>query len=134
MSIHQSEVEVLKKRSLEFLEEARMALGRGAYDVACFLAEQALQLFLKSALLKVAGDYPRAGVRRLLGELSRILKSREIMEFVRANRARLSALEDAYMMARYFVKEYDEEDAKDMVELAWEAMKLVGRVVGLELH
>ena len=69
-----------------------------------------------------------------MGELSRILKSREIMEFVRANRARLSALEDAYMMARYFVKEYDEEDAKDMVELAWEAMKLVGGVVGLELH
>ncbi len=48
MSIHRVEIEVLKNRSLRFLEEAKFALERKYYDVACFLAEQSLQLYLKS--------------------------------------------------------------------------------------
>jgi len=133
MSIHKSEVEVLKRRSLEFLEESRVALRRGSYDVACFLAEQSLQLYLKHSLLKIVGDYPRThSIRRLLGELNKVLKFKELEEFIRANRARLSALEDAYLMARYFIKEYSKEDAKDMVELVEETLKIIDEAMGEE--
>ncbi len=131
MSIHRVEIEVLKKRSLRFLEEAKFALERKSYDVACFLAEQPLQLYLKSVLLEIVGDYPRThSIRRLLGELVKVLKSSELEGFIRENRVRLSALEDAYLMARYFVKEYSGEDAEDMVELVRETISVVDKAVG----
>lgn len=125
-SPRREEAELLRRRALDFLEQARLALSRGSYDVACFLAEQALQLYLKHVLLEVAGDYPRThSVRALLGEVARALGSRGLEEFVRANRARLSALEDAYLMARYFVKHYEKEDAEDMLRLVEEALEAV---------
>ncbi|OYT50974.1 MAG: DNA-binding protein [Desulfurococcales archaeon ex4484_204] len=131
MSAHRSEVEVLRRRSLGFLDGARAALERGSYDIACFLAEQSLQLYLKSILLEVVGDYPRTySVRRLLGELRDVLGSKVLRDFIKANRARLSNLEDAYLMARYFVKKYVKEDAEDMVKLVEEVMRVVGEEVG----
>ena len=131
MSVHGFEADVLRRRSLGFLEQARVALERSLYDVACFLAEQALQLYLKHALLRVVGDYPRThSLRRLLGELGRAVDSRMLEEFVRANRIRLSVLEDAYLMARYFVKEYGREDAEDMVKLAGEAISIIEEILG----
>jgi len=131
MSIHRSEAEILRKRALEFLEEAQIALGRGSYDLACFLSEQALQLYLKYVLLMIVGDYPRThSIRKLLGEIARILSSKELEGFIKANRARLIALEDAYIMARYFTSEYGREDAEDMVKLVKETMNLVNKLVG----
>ncbi len=131
VSAHKLEVEVLRKRTLEFLEEAQIALERGSYDLACFLSEQALQLYLKSTLLMIIGDYPRTpSMRRLLGELNRIMVSKELEDFIKANRARLIALEDAYLMARYFTSEYSREDAEDMVKLAKETIDIVNKVVG----
>ncbi|MCX8204915.1 MAG: HEPN domain-containing protein [Candidatus Nezhaarchaeota archaeon] len=120
------EVEVLKKRSRMFLEESRSSLDKGFYDVACFLAEQALQLYLKATLLELVGDYPRThSVRQLLGELNRHLRAGELEKFASENRARMLALEDAYLMARYFTREYEREDALDMVELVDKLLKLI---------
>jgi len=131
MSLHRAEVELLKKRSKEFLEEAKIALERGSYDVACFLAEQSLQLYLKSVLLKLVGDYPRThSIRRLLGEIVRITDNVEIKEYARENRIRLSNLEDAYLMARYFIKEYLREDAADMIKTAEETMERIRDIIG----
>ncbi len=48
---------------------------------------------------------------------------------MRVNRLRLSILEDAYLMARYFIKEYGEEDAEDMIKLVEEVMNIVNKVV-----
>ncbi|MEM2852856.1 MAG: HEPN domain-containing protein, partial [Ignisphaera sp.] len=76
------------------------------------LAEQSLQLYLKAILLKLVGDYPRThSIRRLLGELGRVLNSEALETFINANRARVLALEDAYLIARYSAKEYEKEDA-----------------------
>jgi len=86
---------------------------------------------LKSVLLMLVGDCPRTNsARRLLGGLNKILGSRELEEFIKANRARLIALEDKYLMARYFVSEYSREDAEDMLKLANEAINLVNKLVG----
>ncbi len=128
------EVRLLKRRALDFLEEAKIALRRGSYDIACFLAEQALQLYLKFILLKIVGDYLRThSIKRLLGEIARLTNSSELRNFMRVNRARISALEDAYLMARYFIKEYDEDDADDMIKLVEEIINLVNKIVGEEL-
>lgn len=114
-----------------FLEGARHAVATGYYDLACFLAEQSLQLYLKALLLELVGDYPRThSIRHLLGELNRILRSRELEDFVAANRARLLALEDAYLMSRYYVRSYGREDAEDMVKLVEETISLLEKILG----
>lgn len=130
-SMHRLEVELLKKRSSEFLEESKLAVQRGFYDTACFLAEQSLQLYLKAILLKLVGDYPRThSIRRLLGELGRVLNSEALETFINANRARILALEDAYLIARYFVKEYEREDAMEMIRVVEEVVNLVRKILG----
>lgn len=123
------EYRVMLRRARWFLEEAVDALGKGRYDLACFLAEQAVQLRVKAALYRLAGDYPRIHqLRMLLGELSRVAGGEceeRVREFIRARRAELSELEDAYLMARYSVKLYGPEDAQAMISLAREVWKLV---------
>ncbi|HDI31634.1 MAG TPA: HEPN domain-containing protein [Thermofilum sp.] len=127
------EYKVLIRRSHEFLTEAEEALRSNRYDLACFFAEQAVQLFLKATLLKLVGDYPRTHyVRVLISKLVEVLpedRARVIKNFVRDNRARLSELEDAYLMSRYTVKVYSRSDSRDMVDLAKEVMDLIRRVV-----
>ncbi|MEM2363584.1 MAG: HEPN domain-containing protein [Candidatus Nezhaarchaeales archaeon] len=131
--MHKLEVEVLKKRSSMFLELSKHALSRDFYDLACFLAEQSLQLFLKSLLLELIGDYPRThSVRQLMSELSRVLKSCELDELVAASRVRLLALEDAYLMSRYYVREYEKEDAEDMIKLVEELLSKIKKILGAD--
>ncbi len=42
----------------EFLEEAKDDLGRGRFWLACFHAQQAVELFLKGVLISRVGTYP----------------------------------------------------------------------------
>jgi len=130
---HVEEYEILDKRAREFLAEAKEALERGRYDLACFFAEQAAQLYLKAILLKLAGEYPRTyQIRTLLSRLAELLpdeKRRQIVEFMRSNRARLSELEDVYIMARYSTKSYTREDAEDLVRLVVDIINMVEELV-----
>lgn len=106
------------ERARSFLERAEDALEEDVYDVAVFLADIAVQLYLKSVLMKLVGDYPRPhSTRLLLAEISKHMKTGEISEFVKAHRARITALEDAYMAARYSVRPFEREDAEDAVRL-----------------
>jgi len=131
---HSSEYEVMVNRSKGFLRLAESALSNGLYDLACFLAEQAVQLYIKAQLLRLAGDYPRTHhIRQLMARLLEILPSNRrnvLQEYLKENRARLSELEDAYTMSRYTTKPYTREDAKDSVEFAREIMSKVERVTG----
>lgn len=62
------EYETLTRRAAAFWRHALEALDRGEYDLACFLAEQAVQLKIKALLVRVAGYTPRGhGLRELLG-------------------------------------------------------------------
>jgi HEPN domain-containing protein len=131
-SPHRREVEILRGRAYDFLEGAREALMRGRCDLSCFLSEQAAQLYLKSTLLELVGDYPRVHhIRALLSEVLREKPSKELEAFIRDNRARLSSLEDAYAMARYTTKMYAREDAEDMIKLAEEVISVVKKVLSL---
>ena len=112
------EVELMKKRALAFLEVAKYSLNRGDYDVAAFNAEQAAQLYLKSTLLELIGDFPRThSIIFLLRELRRI-NEREVDEFIQENKRGLHNLEDAYLTSRYFYKIFDKEDGEYLISLA----------------
>jgi len=130
-SSHMDEVEALRRRAGEFLDLAREAIGKGAYDVSCFLSEQAVQMRLKSMLLEYVGDYPRIhNIRALLVE---VMKSREndiLKKFMKKNRIRIVALEDAYIISRYTPTKYTKEDAEDFVRLVDEIMSLMNGTMG----
>jgi len=122
------EVSILRRRSEEFLRQAEISLRSGAYDAALFLAEISLQLYLKSILLEAVGDYPRThSIRALLSEISKHLGRKDLEDFMRVNRARLIALEDAYFTARYSINLFTQEDAEDAIKLVKEVLELVGK-------
>ena len=52
-------VNKLLKKSSMFLESAEANLKRGLYDIVCFEADQAVQLFIKANVLKLSGFMPK---------------------------------------------------------------------------
>ncbi len=128
------EYRLLLRRSTMFLEEAREAYRAKRYDVAVFLAEQALQLYLKAQLLRVLGDYPRThSIRQLLTLLSKSLgreAEERVARFIREERPRLSELEDVYVASRYMLRTYTEEDAKDILFTVERVIRFVEELLG----
>ena len=129
MSRGVDEYRLLLRRSRMMIEEAREALEKGRYDVAVFLAEQGLQLYLKAQLYRVLGDYPRTpSVRQLLALLARALgpgAESRVRRFSREKRPFLSELEDVYIAARYMLRVYTEEDARDIIGFVEEVIGFV---------
>ena len=121
-------------RSRMFLEEARDAYAKQRYDLAVFLAEQGLQLYLKAQLLRVLGDYPRThSIRQLLAMLSRALggeAERVVADFMRRERSCLSELEDVYIASRYTLRVYTREDAEDILSTVERVIALVEELLG----
>ncbi len=133
MARRKEEYETLKRRAADFYEEAKAALEAGRYDLACFLAEQSAQLYLKSALLRVVGDYSRTHrLRQLLSELERSTASEKLKRFAEEYNAHLSSLEDAYVMARYTTKHYTLRDAEESIRLVEALLRMVEEEVGSE--
>lgn len=90
-----------------FLESAKGNLTRKLYDVACFEADQATQLFLKAYVLKFTGLVPRThSLRTLLGHLASVpnVDKDVIHKFVTEHRSDLIMLEDAYLDPAILVK------------------------------
>ncbi|MEM0225858.1 MAG: HEPN domain-containing protein [Thermofilaceae archaeon] len=125
-------VEILRRRSLLFRDYAAEALQRGHYDLAAFYAEQALQLRLKSLLLRILGYVPRIhSVRELLGLLYRALRElgREesasaLSRFSEDRREALRALDEAYTASRCLPKVYEAADAEKLLAAVGEAFEL----------
>jgi HEPN domain-containing protein len=109
------------------LESAKRSLGYGDYDIAAFMAEQAAQLFLKSVVLEVSGEVPRThSIRQLFNALKLVLgKHEDIDRFVARNRSLLIRLEDAYINSRYVLREYEREEAEELVVFAEEVLRFV---------
>ena len=125
-------VNVLLKKSAMFLNSAKGNITRKLYDVACFEADQAAELFLKAHILKFTGTIPRThSIRTLLGHLTTVPKidKKTINKFASERRSDLIMLEDAYLRSRYFGEEYNKQDAQKCVEIAEKVIELVRRVV-----
>jgi len=100
--------DVLRRRAASMLEGARWRLERGEYDLACFEAGEAAQLYLKYLLLKLCGATPR--VHRLSEPLSRLYSAlregfeglaEEVADFASTRRRSLRFLEESYFRGRY---------------------------------
>jgi HEPN domain-containing protein len=121
-------VNKLLKKAAMFLKSAKANYKKGLYDVACFEADQAVQLFVKAHVLKLSGSVPRThGLRALLGYLASApnVNPEAIREFVAKNRSNLIMLEDAYIRSRYLGEEYNKEDTKRCLEIAEKVFELV---------
>jgi HEPN domain-containing protein len=115
-----------------FLNSAKGNITRKLYDVACFEADQAVELFLKAYILKFTGTIPRThGIRTLLGHLISVPKidKKTINKFASERRSDLIMLEDAYLRSRYSGEAYNRQDARKCIEVAEEVIELVKRVV-----
>ncbi|AEC52251.1 hypothetical protein PNA2_1336 [Pyrococcus sp. NA2] len=128
--MHYDEVEVLLRRSKDYRSLANVAFKEGKFDVAIFLAEQALQLYLKAILIKYADLRLKThSIRELLVNIGKVFEAEEkVAEFIKSNRTLLRELEDAYIDARYEPKQYSREDAEDLIEFV---VKVIGFVEGL---
>jgi len=121
----------LRDRALRMLEVAKKSLTDGSYDIAAFMSEQASQLYIKSVVLELTGETLRShSLRQLLRSLRDLVPQGErIEEFIRQHRGLLVRLEDAYIVSRYVVREYEEDEAEELVKFAEE---LIGFVRGLQ--
>ena len=123
-----------------FLQEAVEDLEKGFYDLAAFHAEQALQLFLKSMLVRISGEEIRGHeVRELLATLAFSLETEgfkeiaeEMSKLAKRYRKLLVGLEEAYYEARYKPYPYTKEEAEELVEgaraIIAELKKLEGKL------
>lgn len=125
--MHYEEVEVLLRRSGDYMELANSAFEEEKYDVAIFLAEQALQFCLKAMLIKYTDLRLRThSVRELLATLGKVLKAEEkVADFIRSHRSLLRELEDAYIGTRYEPRLYYREDAEELMEFVREVVDFV---------
>ena len=124
----------LKRRALAFLEAAGASRDS---DVRAFLAEQAMQLYVKAVLLELFGEEARThSVRELLGLLARLLEragyageALEVRELAARERALLIEAEEACVSARYGLG-VDEETAARLLDLAGRLIELLEGVAG----
>jgi len=125
-------VSLLRDRSLRMLDSAKRSLVNGDYDIAAFMADQAVQLYLKFVILELTGEVPRVhAVRQLMGVLKDLWgKPNLVDDFVRENRSLLIRLEEAYISSRYMPREYDRDEAEELVSFAEKAIEFVKSVKG----
>jgi len=129
-------VERLKARAWRLLDDAQSDFREGFYDVACFHAEQAAQLFVKAIILELFGrEYAGHGLRELVGYTSRLLRdagymdlAEKVSEHVRQSRSSLIDLENAYIDARYGEVDYDAEAAGRLLDGARTLIRLLEEV------
>ena len=124
-------VKALVKRGKNFLKSASENAKRGFYDVACFEADQAIQLMLKAYILKLGGGIPKThSIRRLLVELAKLAgKEAEVKAFISKNRSNLLMLEESYLKTRYSIESYEVSDARLCLAIARKTIKFVGGIL-----
>ena len=126
------EVGLLRDRSLRMLRSARRGLVDGDHDIAAFMADQAVQLYLKSVILELTGEVPRVhAVRQLMHLLKDLLsKPTPVDDFVWDNRSLLIRLEEAYISSRYMPREYERDEAVELIDFAEKAIGFVKSLKG----
>jgi len=126
--MRREEVERLFLRSRKFRDASEFHASRGDFDLAVFNLEQSLQLFLKAKLLGLGVDFPKIqGLRRLfrlIGEVSG--RVGDFLRFEAEHALEFASLEDAYVTARYFPREFSREEAERLRKFVDEVERFVG--------
>lgn len=126
------EVNLIRNRALRMLNSAKKNLNDGDYDIAAFMADQAVQLYLKPGILELTGEMPRTHAVRQLFTIIRAFsaKPNDVDVFASRNRSLLIRLEDTYISSRYLPREYEREEAEELVLFAEEVVKFVKHLRG----
>jgi len=110
------EKEILIKRGKEFQILAERMLNEANYNLAVFFIEQSLQFYLKYILFNTLGYFPRThSISRLFSELMRI--DNEFKNFFDENEIIIKSIEDAYILSRYYPREYSKKEAEEMMKI-----------------
>lgn len=127
-----SEVSLVRDRALRMLKSGRRSLLEGDYDTAAFMADQAVQLYIKSVIFELTGELPRVHVvRQLINILRDLLGDPDVFDgFVRENRSLLIRLEEAYISSRYMPRKYDREEAEELLDFAEKVIEFVKSIKG----
>ncbi|MBS7655802.1 HEPN domain-containing protein [Candidatus Bathyarchaeota archaeon] len=119
-----NEVKILRRRAKAFYNRALDSLNAKDYDLASFLSEQAVQLYLKSILLKELGDYPRThSISHIISILKKLSNYKDLINFLEENRLAVRLMEDSYISSRYLIREFSREEAKILINIAKEVLK-----------
>ena len=120
------EVGKFKEKADAFLDTAIYNFEKGRYDLAAFNIEQAIQLYIKTKLLELLGEFPRThSLVALLKELSKVFKEEEVERFVKENIGMLTKLSDVYITSRYYTREFYEDEVKELMEFAYKVRRLL---------
>ena len=120
------EISVFLDRARKFEKLADYSYKEKIYDLAAFQIEQAFQLYIKYILAKETGYFPKThSLYRLFREVSKI--SKEFEEFYLENEIILKDIEDAYVLSRYFPREYSESEVRKMFEALEKFKKVFGK-------
>lgn len=120
------EVRRFKEKADAFLDTAIYNFEKGRYDLAAFNIEQAIQLYIKTKLLELLGEFPRThSLVTLLRELSKVFKEEEVERFRKENIGMLTKLSDVYITSRYYTREFYEEEVKELIEFAYRVRRLL---------
>jgi len=119
--------EILKERSEKFLKNAEQLIDQEIYDLAAFNIQQSVELYLKYKLLLSVGSYPKThSIKRLLREIGKATnKIDKVARFIEENIDRISNLENAYIMSRYYPSEFEKREVENMLSVAKSIRKLV---------
>jgi len=124
--MREEEVRRFKDGADAFLDTAIYNFEKGRYDLAAFNIEQAVQLYIKTKLLELLGEFPRThSLVALLRELSRVFKEEEVERFVKENIGMLTKLSDVYITSRYYTREFYEDEVKELIEFAYKVRRLL---------
>ncbi|MEM3403164.1 MAG: HEPN domain-containing protein [Nitrososphaeria archaeon] len=118
--------EVLRRRALGLLNNARDNFQREEYDLVLFHVEQFLQLYLKRILYEKIGTYIKThSLTSLLKELQKVYEDKALFELYNSNIETINLLEDAYITSRYLPREYDKEVAEKVLKFAEQTLEVL---------
>jgi HEPN domain-containing protein len=124
-------IDFLKERAESFLRDANFAISEKRWNSAAFYLEQACQLYLKYYLFKELKDFPKIhDLDELLETLEKAYSQskKEIEKFRKENAIVISALNQAYITARYLPVEFTETQVKEMRNFTKRLIKLLKKV------
>jgi HEPN domain-containing protein len=117
--------ELLKRRALSFLRNARSSFEQGEYDISLFNIEQFIQLYSKYLLYKRMGDFPKTNsIIRLLKDIVKVYDAKELENFIQDHLEGLYLLEEAYISSRYLPREYDMSIAAKLLNLSEKVLEV----------
>ncbi len=105
----------LMERSTAFFRGAERYFEEKEYSLAAFNVEQAVQMILKDYLSTRLGDFAKThSLKILFDDCSKLCPG--LGRLYNSSVPLISLIEDAYIMTRYFDKDYRETEVSQMLQ------------------